>query len=460
MKVAHTDAILAIGITVCATVLVGALQARLPSQGQYILLLAPVVLLTVIALINYPEISFALFLNAGAFKADPRLDLPGLLDWTVIFFALAAGGALLRILDREKELGRLPTGMILPLLFIAASALLSLSYTLSPVYGQDKLLRFLSLTSFALVAPWLILRSSRAIERFLVVHLVVSGIVAFDMFVNSSSYYDLSVFGTDNYLRAGTMSAQAIIILTLYLMHFPSKAVFRRIAVLGLIGLLLAAVGFSAARSAFVLLALTLLGILITTYRRGGRWRSFVGLELLAGRSAVVLLAIVLAIPLFFVLFRDDFSAMAGRLSLLPESGMLGRPRQYLFAQALAAILDFPAILIGVGIGGFDGFIGGASNAIRGVYPHNIVLEIGAELGLPSLVAFVLLCRNAAKNLSVLYRQRIGELLITDVLMFLLVFTFGDHLLHGGLNDARFLFALLGITFSYCAQCMSHRGDR
>lgn len=50
-----------------------------------------------------------------------------------------------------------------------------------------------------------------------------------------------------------------------------------------------------------------------------------------------------------------------------------------------------PSGLIGLGIGGF-GMYYFHYDANRGWFPHNILLEVGSELGLVGLAAFVLLC--------------------------------------------------------------------
>lgn len=118
-------------------------------------------------LIKYPEITFALFISAGAYKGDPRLSfLPEFLDLTVIFGSFSLIGVVLKIMAKKARFIIPSKKVLIPYIIIALLGIISLFYTRAPMYGTDKLLRFLTITSLSLFLPLFLFQKEFYIKRF------------------------------------------------------------------------------------------------------------------------------------------------------------------------------------------------------------------------------------------------------------------------------------------------------
>lgn len=109
------------------------------------------------------------------------------------------------------------------------------------------------------------------------------------------------------------------------------------------------------------------------------------------------------------------------------------------FQFALNAFIENP--ILGLGIGGFGIY---AYKLDENIYPHNIFLEIGAELGIVGLVLFT----AAIIYIFVLSIKLIKHPHI-QIYFALFLFVFFNYLKSGGLIDARKLFIIIGILVAY-----------
>jgi O-antigen ligase len=113
--------------------------------------------------------------------------------------------------------------------------------------------------------------------------------------------------------------------------------------------------------------------------------------------------------------------------------------RLFAFQIGLNAFVENP--ILGLGLGGF-GLYG--YNLDENVYPHNIFIEIGAELGFVGLILFT----TGLIYVFILARKQIRNPQI-QIYFTLFIFVFLNYLKSGGLIDARKLFIMIGILVAY-----------
>jgi O-antigen ligase len=109
------------------------------------------------------------------------------------------------------------------------------------------------------------------------------------------------------------------------------------------------------------------------------------------------------------------------------------------FQFGLNAFVENP--VLGLGLGGF-GLYG--YRVDENVYPHNIFIEIGAELGIVGLILFT----TGLIYVFILAKKQIRHPHI-QIYFTLFLFVFLNYLKSGGLIDARKLFIMIGILVAY-----------
>src|SRR5262249_51348094 len=142
------------------------------------------------------------------------------------------------------------------------------------------------------------------------------------------------------------------------------------------------------------------------------------------------------------------------RFSVLQQYEYITRPedRLDLFLSALEAMITYP--IHGLGIGGFAQWFYGVEQ--RG-YPHNILLETGAELGLPGLVLIAYLFWSPLRMFLASLHKPIVRVVQEVELIRITVFGFISFiwittLSSGNLNDNRIVFTALALLTVICRQ--------
>ncbi len=407
------------------------------------------------------EFLFVAFLMAGNFKAAPVLsNLP--VDLTVFFMAtsvIAAAIILYRRLriksnnDQEvlendnpkKKLNWIRKFEIKNLhqeniyaatvfLVFFLWALLTLLYTPSDIYSISKVLRLGALTGVAFMGTVLIISAEKErAKRFLTLLCsfgIIMTIAAFAKYILRGGGLGFVALFSGNYIALGRVAGMTAIIMLVGLI-FAKKISHKILLGMGSITAL-AVVGVSGARGPAVAVALTLiLFTLIATIFAKNRVfrRNF-------------LIAIFLVVVTAFVAYNFNlFDTMVGRFNVMlsePDMGFSAGKRVVLYDQALRTWVDHP--IMGVGIGGFpvEHGYGDQRN-----YPHNLALEVLAELGVVGLILLGLifyLCLRMIPPLKVLKDHPI--LLISILLLF---FTFLNAMISGDINDNRLLFSFVGL---------------
>lgn len=379
-----------------------------------------------------------LFLFAGVFKADPRFAwVP--VDLTALFMALSLGMGAWVVAGRGLRVPRAGARTVLLFALFAAYMGSSLLWSPGPAYGGVKALYTATLVLWALAGAALVVASDEArVRRFLGLLAAFAGWIAVESLLAlraAGLAGNLAALG-GLYLGIGrVLGAGAVVLLALALLVEGSWA--RRAAcllaalVLVLVMLLvggrgpllgvilaagvLAALGWRYSRSHVLLI------------RRGSVW-------LLAGLAGAVAVLVTL------VLHGSTAVAAVRRLGALLDTGAGSSTAERLHYYASALELWIGSPLVGHGVGSWPALTYRLD--VRG-YPHNLVLETLAELGLAGLLLLT------AVGVSALVSFRLGPAgrgrYLPVVLLMLLAHVAFNAMVSGDLPDNRFLFTILGL---------------
>ena len=373
----------------------------------------------VLFFLKFPEIAVSLFYVVGFFKGDPRLDAtPVDLTVTVAVMMLLAMGVRLFFTDSTLHLPR-DFVFYVPLL---ALMFISLTYTPNFVAGLDKTLRFVFLTLMGAISPFLLVDTPERIRRFLV-GLVLGGIL---MSVNS-----FFMLGGEDRLTAPSGETTALgfsaglALVIIWALWFPRMSLFRRILLYPFIAVLLVALVGSGGRFANVGTAVC------------------IALSILFYRKLVVDLAIMLGAGIAALPFVRIPAASLDYLASLAHPHQAFGTRSDLMFFGLRTFLDHP--LFGVGIQGYR-YV--TPNPLTYNFPHNLLLELGAELGIFAILTFLALAVCSYRAMFRVLRDAYSEnapLYRTVFLM--LILTCMDASVSGEMNNDRLLFFMLSMPF-------------
>ncbi len=157
--------------------------------------------------------------------------------------------------------------------------------------------------------------------------------------------------------------------------------------------------------------------------------------------------ASILIVIILFLFLPKLFSTLFYRINLLltQKMGASVMVRLNLYNSAIKAIYRKP--IQGLGMGGFSVYYKGRDQRL---YPHNILLEIGAEMGIIGLIPFFFLvgfCLFYLLKLRKIHKKTEKYYLITMILA-LFIFMFLNTLVSGDINDNRLFFVWLGFVYS------------
>ena len=369
--------------------------------------------------LKFPEITVSLFYVVGFFKGDPRLEAtPVDLTVTVAVIMLFAMGFRLFFTKRTLDLPK-------DFLFyvpIVALMLISLTYTPDFSAGLEKTMRFLFLTMMGAVSPFLLVDTPQKIRRFLVA-LVLGGVV---MSVNS-----FFMLGGEDRLTApsgettalGFSAGLALIIIWAH--WFPRMSLVRRVILYPFVAVLLVALVGSGGRFANV-------GTVVC-----------LGLGILYCRKLIVDLAIMLGAGVAALPFVRIPAASLDYLASLAHPHQAFGTRSDLMQFGLRTFLDHP--FFGVGIQGYR-YV--TPNPLTYNFPHNLLLELGAELGIFAVLAFLAFAVCSYRTMFRVLRERYSEnVTLYRTIFLMLILTCMDASVSGEMNNDRLLFFMLSMPF-------------
>ena len=122
-----------------------------------------------------PLALLTLFVWVGLFKDEAGLKaLP--FDATFVLGILLAAVCFYRF--ARARTGRVPFGLVAPLAVLAAMLIISLGWTPASGYGAEKAIRFVTLTMLATVAPFCLIEDARDLRRLFLWTIVLASVTA------------------------------------------------------------------------------------------------------------------------------------------------------------------------------------------------------------------------------------------------------------------------------------------
>jgi O-antigen ligase len=303
-------------------------------------------------------------------------------------------------------------------------------------YGTEKVQLFLAQNLLLLVAGIIVGRTRRHVDLFLALTLVVavaSAVVLIDKFIGGQAQQVLparfALSPEQNPIFLGRKSADGVII-AIYLLVGSVAALPYRIFALASLPALAIALIAAGSRGPVLGLLLGVAALLALLVRSRASRR----------RIPLLVISVVLAVVAIGIVVPHD--ATQRSLSILSDagSGVSSNGRSQLWSLAFEQFAGHP--LQGVGTGGF------AEVAPVELYPHNILLEGAAELGVGGLLLLLGVMVSAFSRLLGAWRRASDDLRpVIAVVLALLVASIANSLLSGDItvNNSLWLFAGLGV---------------
>ena len=362
-----------------------------------------------IAFFKWPVLMFAGLLFVGEYKNVPAAGI-SLSDPTMLMFLLCCGALAMVWLrglistHSEWSPSYLFAGQAFKIsLFLLFLVLLSVSYLYTPAeeYGRSKLIRFLTFESVAFFGPILLLKDEKNLRLLLWAMIVLSfPLLAKQIGGVTHPSLQLLLGETDVTKIANGVAFGTAILIAIYGGLIRSRLILTWVLMLTAVGLVTAA-----ARTSALALTLTLIISSMVTGRASRHFRL---------RIILPILLVVAVAGLTFSLIRNK-PAMHDKLeskedeflSMITGStethGTMGKRLEF-YRSAADAVVQHP--LTGLGIGGWSVFYTGERVEGRPVpvYPHDLLMEVASEQGLPGLALLLTLlwtmfksARNVAK---------------------------------------------------------------
>ena len=403
----------------------------------------PVALALVVLFVRYPPALLVTYVYVGVFKGQPVLaDLP--FDVTIVMGLLLVGISLHRLLEGRAR--PVPVGYLALLVLIAAMLAVSLAWTPMPEYGTEKVLRFVSLTAIAALAPFFIFEDRRDLQVLLWatvgLALLGAGVSLLDSGGAESGRIEFG--GNENTIFTSRLLCAGALVL-LVAPAFGLSRRLRLVAPLLGVGLAVVALGVGS-RGPVVSLALALVCVAAASVVKSPR-------QLV---SVVLIVAVGIAIfPLISLpeTSRERFQETVDNpVATLEEDG-----RSRLYDKAIELTEANP--VLGFGSGGFFLYSYVLLDQEE-KYPHNIFLELSAEVGLGPALALALAVLYVLVMLG--RRAWTAESEADRRLMFVLGGLFLLNLFavqfSGDVNDNRVFWATLGVAWLLASHGMPEKG--
>ncbi len=355
----------------------------------------------------------------------------------------------------SRSRNKLPRQLIIPYLLLASLMVWSLTYTSAPLYGLDKTLRFLSITLFALLGPIFIFQETKTVIRFLSTFVLFTLLALMDLLRSGISPGEIKkyiVFGA-NMLTVQLRAGLGSLFLLFYVIPSAKKN-WVKFSSLILLLLLLFQIFLLAERGGVVAFFATILGIFVFSLFNLFKSVIMSPREIRMYFITIFLIILVVSAASFLVRnFANYFPMFFLKMQQLTKlEGTAIEERMNRYVESVRLLLNPSIGITGLGIGGFSKYYRGY-DAPRGEYPHNILLEVGVELGIIGLFFFLVLLfmafHTAILNMS---KSPSTEKFLHLMLLALLFYFLLCSLFSGDINDNLFLYAAMGMVYAYRGQ--------
>lgn len=391
------------------------------------------------------EFIFAVFLLSGAFK-EVFTWIP--VDLTIATLLITFLIAMKRLYEK-RTINIEATHILVIFIIFIFIMLLSILYTDSNSYFIDKTLRFVFITSWAFIAPFLILNTKQTLSKFITALAIIASIasimVLYNYFNNSNVNTNFVGISGGNYLgTARLIGAGSVSLLIIYIYQENIQKSFRLITIVCLIfsvfALLLTGARMPVIAFGITFLSILLFGIIIKENK----------VYIKTGVKRIITIILFIFVG-YFILKDSEFTqTFFSRIKILfNDAGMSGAGRFERFETAIDMIAENP--LFGQGIGSYGiNFSGRDSRE----YAHNILFEVSSEMGLIGLTLILLMI--AIVLIRTIFNIKYGG--YYNIWIFAsLVYLITNAFVSGDLNDNRLLFAFLGIAAHSSAFIISEK---
>ncbi|WLR52984.1 O-antigen ligase family protein [Bacillus tianshenii] len=384
------------------------------------------------------EMTFILYLFAGRFKADPRFSwIP--VDLTALFFGLSVLIGIWIVAKRGGVLDKKPVILVFMYALLLLYVLFSYIWSPSDAYAGEKMGYLFTLTLWALAGPTLIISQERKrMIRFFSLLFAFALWMAIEStiaFMQASGSF-ITVLG-GNYLGIGRVLGLASIVLFAYALFFAKGWKAKVIGYLLFFYFMFLMLNIGARGPLLAVVGSILFPLLLS-------WKPSIGDIRIKKHFVPIIIIILFAVMYGSYLFStNQLPSTVSRLQVIFQSEDMGSSagaRMHYYEKA--GELWGENVVFGHGVGSWPVLTTGMDER---AYPHNIILELGVELGLIGVVLFVVMVGYALRQIKT-YRtlqNNAWALLLLMLLINLLI----NAMISGDLNDNRYLLAFLGLFF-------------
>lgn len=388
-------------------------------------------------LIFSAEFFFAAFLLAGYFKGGiPWFPI----DITIFCLIITLGLSSLKLLNNFK-ISKPSIKSIFLFLVFTTFILLSYSQTKSVNYANEKLLRYLIITSWSYLGVFVIIKSKKSLIKFfdsiVLISSIVSMVALYELVIRiSSGTYVGTIFIMDtDYLALGRTVGLGLVILiaTYWFGNQKNKILSIFMPILMTIVIL-----FAGGRMPLIALVLSLLVMMIlaTSVNKNKKLVINKGVFKLVTLFGI---AFLFLLPFYLNGTFDDFFWRIQSIFAGGDAGAFARLSLFRTANRMFQINPF----LGTGWASFPLYYYGIDQK---VYPHNIFIEIGSEMGIFALLSFVFFIAYALYIGIIKYKKVYGN--FNNIQLAIIggfVFFFLNANTSGDITDNKILFTFISL---------------
>ncbi|RXS15622.1 O-antigen ligase family protein [Staphylococcus saprophyticus] len=387
-------------------------------------------------LIFSKEILFVLFLYAGFYKSV--VPFSGAIDITIVLLFASIS---ITLYDTIKDGYLYKQSLISIIIFIFFIVYIFTSYFYSPSANSlTKSLHFSLTSGWAFIGSFLIIKSNNSFNKVfkgIIILALISSIFALKEYFNNTIHTQLNVFGSD-YLALGRLLGISILILLANILLIKQSITNKIFTSMTTLFLLLTLI-VSGGRAPLLFLIITILIFLLFQVNLNNKTLKY---NKLLPSFIVFLITVVL---IFFKSNLAIFETFKTRLLFLTTQsggGASASGRIDRFKIAFHMFKDSP--IYGKGIDSFSKYYGMAND-----YPHNIFLEIAAELGIIGILIFSIILIYSLYNLHLNFQKDKQNKLLCWKILLIFIYTLLNANISGDIIGNRMLFASLGFMIAF-----------
>jgi O-antigen ligase len=387
------------------------------------------------------EALFVLYLFAGIYKTDDAFQqYYSFMDFTLLFFLASLAAGIFIFIKQRISLEKSAINLILLFLIFIIYVGLSLSWSRSDQYGMTKFLYLAILNLWNLIAAALIIApDTQRIRRFMFMVLVFSLIyvtIALPLTMDLPGDQFIELTGAD-YQGIAFIFCVGLMVLICFLID-SSQPTFIRITCFLIsciyfwILLFVGDRGFLIG-SLVAMFVLFFLNPLPTAIKR----------QIYLGKRYILLLLIIFVSVIYVLEITGNTPVTLSRLMKLsaPIAHDSAETRISLYKTGIEMWVQHP--IWGSGIGSFPVVLGSGDWKAPLSYPHNIIIEILAELGLVGLVIYALFLFSAVR--LIIKTNRFEDYPVVSFVILLFIISLFDAIVSGDISDHRFLIVSVGL---------------